>query len=91
MAMRPRLVALLIVVVIASGAAALVLLTELPLFLAYAVWIAPVVVLIPYTHSPADRRPYGIWTVAAALVLPAVAAAWVIWLVLAHGVIGHRP
>jgi len=43
----------LIVVVIASSAAVLVLLTDVPLFLVYAVWIAPVVVLIPYAvHRP---------------------------------------
>jgi hypothetical protein len=90
-AWRAVLVTVLIVVVIASGAVVLALLTDIPLFLVYAVWIAPVVVLIPYAYSPADRRPYGIWTVSAALVLPAVVAAWVVWLVLTRGVIGHRP
>jgi hypothetical protein len=71
-----------IVVVIASGAAALALLTDLPSFLVYAVWVAPVVVLIPYAYPRAERRRYGIWTVLAALVLPVVAAVWVVWLVL---------
>ncbi len=84
-------VTVLIVVVIASGGAVLALLTDLPRFLVCAVWIAPVVVLIPYAYPPAERRTYGIWTVAAALVLPAVTATWVVWLVLTRGVIGHRP
>jgi hypothetical protein len=84
-------VTVLTVLVIASGAAALALLTDLPLFLVYAVWIAPVVVLIPYAYPPAQERRYGIWTVATALVLPAVAATWVVWLVLTRGVIGHHP
>lgn len=84
-------VTVLIVVVIASGAAVLALLTDLPRFLVYAVWIAPVVVLIPYAYPPTERRTYGIWTVAAALVLPGVTATWVVWLVLTRGVIGHRP
>jgi hypothetical protein len=80
-----------LVVVIASGVVALALLTDLPLFLVFAVWIAPVVVLVPYAYPPAERRPYGAWTVAAALVLPAVAATWVVWLVLTRGVIGRHP
>ena len=84
-------VTVLSVAVIASGAAALALFTDLPLFLVYAVWIAPVVVLIPYAYPAAEKRQYGIWTVAAALVLPAAAATWVVWLVLTRGVIGHRP
>lgn len=88
---RVVLVTALIVVLIASGGAVLALLTDLPLFLVFAVWIAPVVVLIPYAYPPVERRSYGIWTVAAALVLPAVVATWVVWLVLARGVIGHRP
>jgi hypothetical protein len=90
-ARRAVLVTVSIVVVIASGAAVLVLLTDLPLFLVYAVWIAPVVVLIPYAYPPADKRRYGVWTVAAALVLPASAAAWIVWLVLTRGVIGRHP
>jgi hypothetical protein len=81
----------LLIVVIGSGAASLALLTDLPLFLVFAVWIAPVVVLIPYAYPPAERRPYGVWTVAAALVLPVVAATWVVWLVLTRGVIGRHP
>ena len=78
-------------VVIASGATALALLTDLHLFLVYAVWIAPVVVLIPYAYPLPEKRQYGVWTVAAALVLPAVVVTWVIWLILTRGVIGNRP
>jgi hypothetical protein len=78
-------------VVIASGSTALLLLTDLHLFFVYAVWIAPVVVLIPYAYLPPERRRYGVWTVAAALVLPTVVVTWVIWLILTRGVIGHRP
>jgi hypothetical protein len=74
----------LIAVVIASSVAALVLLTDVPLFLGYAVWIAPLIVLIPYAYPSAERRCYGVGTVAAALVLPAGAAAWVLWLVITH-------
>jgi uncharacterized membrane protein len=81
---RAGLVTLLIVVVIASSAAVLVLLTDVPLFLVYAVWIAPVVVLIPYAYPSAERRGYGVGTVAAALVLPAATATWVLWLVITH-------
>jgi hypothetical protein len=73
-----------IVVVIASSAAVLVLLTDVPLFLVYAVWIAPVVVLIPYAYPSTERRGYGVGTVVAALVLPAVTATWVLWLVITH-------
>lgn len=88
---RVVLVTTLIVVLITSGGAALTMLTDLPLFLVFAVWIAPAVVLIPYAYPPVERRSYGIWTLSAALVLPAVAATWVVWLVLTRGVIGHRP
>jgi hypothetical protein len=84
-------VTVLIVVAIASGATALALLTDLPLFLVYAVWIAPVVALIPYAYPPPEKRRYGVRTVAGALVLPAVAATWVVWLVLTRGVIGRHP
>ncbi len=91
MTRRAVLFTVSIVVVIALGVAALALLTDLPLFLVYAVWIAPVVALIPYAYPPADKRRYGVWTVAAALVLPALAAAWVIWLILTRGVIGRPP
>jgi hypothetical protein len=84
-------VTVLIIVVVGSGVASLALLTDLPQFLVYAVWIAPVVVLIPYAYAPAERRPYGAWTVAAALVLPAIAATWVVWLVLTRGVIARHP
>jgi uncharacterized membrane protein len=88
---RAGLVTVLIVFVIASSAAVLVLLTDVPLFLVYAVWIAPVVVLIPYAYPPADKRSYGVWTVAASLVLPALAAASIIWLILTRGKIGRPP
>lgn len=91
MTRRAVLVTVSVVVVIASGVALLALLTELPLSLVYAVWIAPVVVLIPYAYAPADARRYGVWTVVAALVLPASAAACVVWLVLTRGVIGRPP
>jgi hypothetical protein len=79
---RAVLISVSVVVAIALGSAALVLLTDLPLSLVYAVWIAPLVVLIPYAYPPAEGRRYGVWTVAAALVLPAVATVWVVWLVL---------
>ncbi len=75
---------MLIVVVIASSTAALVLLTDVPLFLAFAVWMAPVVVLIPYAYPSAETRRYGVGTVAAALLLPTVIATWVLWLVIIH-------
>jgi hypothetical protein len=76
---------------VAAGAVVLALTTDLDRFLVYAVWVAPVVVLIPYAYAPAGRRAYGLWTVVAALVLPAVASVWVIWLVLSRGVIGRHP
>ena len=82
--LRAGLVTVSIVVVIASSAAVLVLLTDVPLFLVYAVWIAPVVVLIPYAYPSAERRSYGVGTVTAALVLPAGTATWVLWLVITH-------
>jgi hypothetical protein len=91
MTRRAVVVTVSLVVVIASGAAVLALLTDLPLSLVYAVWIAPVVVLIPYAYPPADKRSYGVWTVAASLVLPALAAASIIWLILTRGKIGRPP
>jgi hypothetical protein len=81
----------LIVALFALGTAALVLLTDLPLFLVLAVWIAPVVVLIPYAYPAPGKGQYGLWTVAAALALPAVAATWIVWLVLTRGLIGRHP
>jgi hypothetical protein len=74
----------LCVLVIASSAVALVLLTDVPLFLALCVWIAPVVVLLPYAYSTAPRRRDAVVTAAAALVLPIAAAIWVLWLVVIH-------
>jgi hypothetical protein len=68
----------------AAGAAVLSLWTDLPLFVAFGVWIAPLVVLIPYAY-PQGRRAYGLRTVVAALAVPAVATAWVVWLFLTHG------
>jgi hypothetical protein len=62
--------------------------TDLQLFLASGIWIAPVVVLIPLVFP---TRPYGLRTVVAALVLPTITSIWVVWLVLIHGVIGHHP
>jgi hypothetical protein len=91
MTRRAVVVTVSLVVVVASGAAVLALLTDLPLSLVYAVWIAPVVVLIPYAYPPADKRSYGVWTVAASLVLPALAAASIIWLILTRGKIGRPP
>ena len=75
---------MLIAVLIASSAVALPLLTDLPLPLVFAVWVAPVVVLIPYAYSSPESRRYGARTVAGALVVPAAAAGWVLWLVLTH-------
>jgi hypothetical protein len=89
--LRAVLLTVLIGALIAAGTAGLILLTDLPQFLVFAVWIAPVVVLIPYVYSSAERRPYGLWTAVAALVLPAATTAWVVWLFLAHGVIGRHP
>jgi hypothetical protein len=80
----PAVLITVIVALIASSTVAVVLLTDLPLFLVSAVWIAPVVVFIPYAYPSAERRRYGAGTAAAALVLPAVATAWVLWLVLIH-------
>jgi hypothetical protein len=91
MTRRAVVVTVSLVIVVASGAAGLALLTDLPLSLVYAVWIAPVVVLIPYAYPPADKRSYGVWTVAASLVLPALAAASIIWLILTRGKIGRPP
>jgi hypothetical protein len=91
MTRRAVVVTVSLVVVVASGAAVLALLTDLPLSFVYAVWIAPVVVLIPYAYPPADKRSYGVWTVAASLVLPALAAASIIWLILTRGKIGRPP
>jgi hypothetical protein len=81
---RAVLVTVFIVVVIASSATTLVLLTDVALSLALAVWIAPVLVLIPYAYPSDGRRHYGVGTVAAALILPAVTAIWVLWLVIIH-------
>jgi hypothetical protein len=81
---RIALVTVSIVIGIASSAAALVLSTDVPLFLAYSVWVGPVVVLVPYAYASTERRPYGAGTVAAALVLPIVSAVWVLWLVVIH-------
>jgi hypothetical protein len=88
---RAVLATVLIGAPIASGAAVLAMLTDLPTFLVLAVWIAPAVVLVPYAYLPPETRPYGIATVVAALVLPAAVATWVVWLVLTRGVIGERP
>jgi hypothetical protein len=71
-------------VAIASSTAALVRLTDVPLFLSYAIWVAPLVVLIPYAYPSAERRGYGVGTAAAALVLPVAIATWVLWLVVIH-------
>jgi hypothetical protein len=80
-----------IAAVIVGGVAALLLFTDLELFLASGVWIAPVVVLIPFVFPARAQRAYGLPTVVAALVLPAITSIWVVWLVLSHGVIGHHP
>jgi len=84
-------VTVLIIALLALGSVALALLTDLPTFLVLAVWIAPVVVIIPYAYPAPGKGQYGLWTVAAALVLPAVAATWIVWLVLTRGVIGRHP
>jgi hypothetical protein len=74
-----------------AGAAALSLCTDLPLYLASGVWIAPLIVLIPYAFPEGGRRAYGRRAVAAALALPAITSIWVVWLILTRGVIGHHP
>jgi hypothetical protein len=79
---RAVLVSVSGVLAIAVGSSVLVLLTDLPVYIVYAIWIAPLVVLIPYACPPAEKRAYGIWTVAAALVVPTVATVSVVWLVL---------
>jgi hypothetical protein len=81
---RAVLITVFIVVVIASSATTLVLLTDVALFLALAIWIAPVVVLIPFAYPSVERRHYGVGTVVAALILPTVTAIWVLWLVIIH-------
>ncbi|PWU21818.1 MAG: hypothetical protein C5B48_10885, partial [Candidatus Rokuibacteriota bacterium] len=73
---------------IVGGTAALLVFTDLQLFLACGIWIAPVVVLIPFVFPARAQRAYGLQTVVAALVLPAITSIWVVWLVLSHGVIG---
>jgi hypothetical protein len=85
------IVTLSIVGAIVASSAALLLFTTLPLFLVSGIWVAPVVVLIPYAYPPAGRRAYGMWTLVAALVLPAITSVWVVWLILTRGVIGHHP
>ena len=79
------------VTVIVGGVASLLVFTDLQLFLAFGIWIAPVVVLIPFVYPADGERAYGLRTVVAALVLPAITGIWVVWLVLSHGVIGHHP
>jgi hypothetical protein len=69
-------------VVTASASAALLAFTDLPLFVVYAVWVGPVVGLLPYAYPGPHRRSYGLWTALAALVLPVGATVWVVWLVL---------
>jgi hypothetical protein len=81
---RTVLVTVSILVAIALSAVAFVRLTDVPLFLVYASWIGPLVVLIPYAFSSAGNRPYGAGTLAAALLLPTVTAVWVLWLVVIH-------
>jgi hypothetical protein len=88
---QTALVTASIAAVIVGGVAALLVFTELQLFLASGIWIAPVVVLIPFVFPARAERAYGFRTVVAALVLPAVTTIWVVWLVLSHGVIGHHP
>jgi hypothetical protein len=83
-ARRAVFISVLIAGLIASSAVALLLLTDVPLFLVFAVWVAPVVVLIPYVYPLADRRRYGAGTVAAALGVPVATAGWVLWLVVIH-------
>lgn len=77
--------------VIGAVTGALVAFTDLEFFLASGIWVAPVVVLIPYAFPQGGRRAYGLWTVVAALALPAFSGIWVVWLVLTRGVIGHHP
>jgi hypothetical protein len=88
---RTALITASIAAVIVGGVAALLVFTDLRLFLASAIWIAPVVVLIPFVFPAGAQRAYGLRTVIAALVLPAITSIWVVWLVLGHGVIGHHP
>lgn len=77
--------------VMVAATSALLVLTDLKFFLASGVWIAPLVVLIPYAFPQGGRRAYGFRTVVMALILPALAGIWVVWLVLTRGVIGHHP
>lgn len=80
-----------IVGVMVAGTGVVLIFTDLEFFLASGVWIAPVVVLIPYAFPQGGQRAYGLRTVVAALALPAFAGIWVVWLVLTRGVIGHHP
>jgi hypothetical protein len=85
------LVAASIIGVMGAVTGALVAFTDLEFFLASGIWVAPVVVLIPYAFPQGGRRAYGLWTVVVALALPACSGIWVVWLVLTRGVIGHHP
>jgi hypothetical protein len=77
--------------VMAAGTGALIVFADLHFFLASGVWVAPVVVFIPYAFPQSGRRAYGLWTVVAALALPAITVFWIVWLVVTRGVIGHHP
>jgi uncharacterized membrane protein YqjE len=77
--------------VMVAATSALVVLIDLPFFLASGIWIAPVVVLIPYAFRQDGRRAYELRTVVLALALPAIAGIWVVRLVLTRGVIRHHP
>ena len=77
---RIVLVPALVVLALAAGSTALLFLTDVPLSLVYALWVAPLAVLIPHA-SRSGQPAYDLRTAAAALVLPTVAGVWVVWLV----------
>ena len=85
------MVTLSIAGVFVAGVATLLALTDVRLALALAVWSAPVIVLGSLAYSAAAKRAHDPRAVTLALVLPAIAGVWVVWLVLARGVIGHHP
>jgi hypothetical protein len=74
------LVASAVVLVTAATTILLALFTDLDAYLLYAIWPAPLIVLLSSVWAPREQPGSGLWTVAAALALPTVASIWVVWL-----------